>query len=143
MQIEISFQNWQRLTNLLESERDSYDMVIERLVADRMAKMRTRPMVQRGAPELTIKGVSLPNGTILRATFKGKSYFAEILEGRWFDRETGASRNSPSQAAMAITGTVTNGWLFWEVRRPEDNDWVPLGELRPAERASRRRMAAE
>lgn len=140
MQIEISFQNWQRLTGLLESERDNIDNVIARLIADRMATSREVSIVRRGASELAVKGVSLPNGTMLRATFKGKTYFAEIIEGRWFDRETGERRNSPSQAAIAITGGVTNGWRFWQVRRPQDADWQPLADLRPA--APTRRAAA-
>lgn len=141
VQIEISFQNWQRLTGLLEGERDSYDNVIARLIADRMAQSKAVPMVRRGAVELTVKGVALPNGTLLRATFKGKTHFAEVIEGRWFDRETGERRTSPSQAAMAITGVVTNGWRFWQVQRPNDAGWVPLGELRNANPARAKRAA--
>lgn len=137
MQIEINFQNWQRLTGLLESERDTVDNVIARLIADRMASSREVSIVRRGASELAVKGVSLPNGTMLRATFKGKTYFAEIIEGRWFDRETGERRNSPSQAAIAITGGVTNGWRFWQVKRPSDADWLPLSVLRPSTPARR------
>jgi hypothetical protein len=140
MQIDISFQNWQRLTALLESERDTIDNVIARLIADRLAQSRELSIVRRGASELAVKGVTLPNGTMLRATFKGKTYFAEIIEGRWFDRETGERRNSPSQAAIAITGGVTNGWRFWQVRRPGDDDWCALADLRPP--AAARRAAA-
>ena len=130
MQVEISFSNWQRLTSLLEGERDSYDNVIARLIADRMAKTQAVVAVPRGAPVLAIKGVALPNGTMLRATFKGRTYFAEIIEGRWFDRTTGETRNSPSQAACAITGGVANGWRFWQVQRPGDAGWSALGDLR-------------
>lgn len=140
MQVEISFNNWQRLTSLLEGERDSYDNVIARLIADRMAQSRAVVAVPRGAPVLAIKGVTLPNGTMLRATFKGKTYFAEIIEGRWFDRETGETRNSPSQAACAITGGVTNGWRFWQVQQPGTAKWVQLGDLR--DRHPQRRSAA-
>ncbi len=137
MQIDINFQNWQRLTGLLESERDTVDNVIARLIADHMAQSREISIVRRGATELAVKGVTLPNGTMLRATFKGKTYFAEIIEGRWFDRETGERRNSPSQAAIAITGGVTNGWRFWQVRRPQDADWMALADLRAAAPARR------
>ncbi len=137
MQIDVSFQIWQRLTGLLESERDTVDNVIARLIADRMAQSREVSIVRRGAGELAVKGVTLPNGTMLRATFKGKTYFAEIIEGRWFDRETGERRNSPSQAAIAITGGVTNGWRFWQVRRPDDAEWLALADLRPATPARR------
>ena len=73
----------------------------------------------------------MPNGSLIRATFKGKSHFAEIIDGRWFDRGSGATRTSPSQAAKAITGCATNGWIFWEVQRPGEPVWVRLGALRP------------
>lgn len=141
MQVEISFSNWQRLTALLEGERDSYDNVIARLIADRMASTKAIVAVPRGAPVLAMKGVSLPNGTMLRATFKGKTYFAEIIEGRWFDRSTGEMRNSPSQAACAITGGVTNGWRFWQVQRPGDEQWVLLGDLREDQMVRTQRAA--
>lgn len=138
MQIEVSFQTWQRLTGLLENERDSVDRVIERLMADHgAAQSRRGPRGGSVAHELAWKGVSLPNGSLLRATFKGKTYFAEIIEGRWFDRESGARRTSPSQAAKAITGCATNGWLFWEVQRPSDSGWSRLHTLRSSGRASR------
>ena len=86
--------------------------------------------------------MSLPNGSLLRATFKGKTHFAEIIEGRWFDRESGSRRTSPSQAAKMITGSATNGWLFWEIQRPGETGWVRLGSLRPAHSISRPRRAA-
>ena len=143
MQIDVNFQNWQRLTGLLENERDTIDKVIERLLADHAALNSRRG--NRGghiAHELAWKGVSLPNGTLLRATFKGKTCFAEIVEGRWFDRESGSRRNSPSQAAKAITGSATNGWLFWEVQRPGESGWARLSDLRPAHSISRPRRAA-
>jgi hypothetical protein len=143
MQIDVSFQNWQRLTGLLENERDTLDKVIERLLADHLALQGKRGA--RGgqiAHELAWKGVSLPNGSLLRATFKGKTYFAEIMEGRWFDREGGARRTSPSQAAKVITGCATNGWLFWEIQRPGETGWTRLDALRPAGSMQRPRRAA-
>lgn len=143
MQIDVNFQNWQRLTGLLENERDTLDKVIERLLADHAA-LSTRRGNRGGhiAHELAWKGVSLPNGTLLRATFKGKTYFAEIIEGRWFDRESGARRTSPSQAARMITGCASNGWLFWDVQRPGDNGWMRLASLRPPGSTARTRRTA-
>ncbi len=132
MQIEVSFQTWQRLTALLENERDNFDRVILRLIADRRGTEQKPGMASAAAPELAIKGVSLPNGTLLRATFKGKTHYSEIIEGRWFDRAGGKQRTSPSQAARAITGIATNGWLFWEAKRPGEDAWHRLATLRGA-----------
>jgi hypothetical protein len=143
MQIDVSFQNWQRLTGMLENERDTLDKVIERLLADH-GVLQARRTTRGGhvPPELVWKGVSLPNGTLLRATFKGKTCFAEIIDGRWFDRESGARRTSPSQAAKVITGSATNGWLFWEAQRPGATGWVRLANLRPADSIARQSRSA-
>lgn len=131
MQIEVSFPIWQRLTALLENERDTLDRVIERLIRDASAAPRAAIAPARAAGELAWKGAVLPNATLLRATFKGKTYFAEVVDGRWFDRESGLRRTSPSQAARAITGTAANGWLFWEARLPGSDEWIRLAALRP------------
>lgn len=133
MQIDVSFQVWQRLTALLENERDTLDRVIERLIRDAGSSVRSATPPVRPSSELAWKGAVLPNGTLLRATYKGKTYFAEVIDGRWFDRETGMRRTSPSQAARAITGSASNGWLFWEVRRPGTDEWVRLAQLRPGQ----------
>lgn len=137
MQIDVSFQVWQRLTALLENERDTLDRVIERLIRDASTAVRSNPPPVRTAPELVWKGAVLPNATLLRATFKGKTYYAEVIGGRWFDRETGLRRTSPSQAARAITGTAANGWLFWEAQLPGSNDWIRLADLRRQPSAER------
>jgi hypothetical protein len=67
----------------------------------------------------------LPNGTQLRATYKGRTYKAAIENGRWLD-EAGIEYNSPSAAARAITGNNVNGLRFWAGKRPSDGDWLSL-----------------
>ena len=76
------------------------------------------------------KDVFLPDGTELRATHKGKTYFARISGSAWIDQATGMRRSSPSQAAYFITNNHVNGWLFWLVRRPGDEVWHSLNALR-------------
>jgi len=74
------------------------------------------------------KGVRLPSGTELRSTYKGKTYVARVnsgalvLQGQRFD--------SPSAAAMSITGSAVNGWTFWEYKLPGQDRWQILKSLR-------------
>jgi Protein of unknown function (DUF2924)/Restriction Enzyme Adenine Methylase Associated len=74
------------------------------------------------------KGVRLPSGTELRSTYKGKAYLARVnsgalvLQGRRFD--------SPSAAAMSITGSPVNGWTFWQCKLPGQDRWQILKSLR-------------
>lgn len=71
------------------------------------------------------RGLWLPNGTQLRARYKGQLHQAQIASGKWID-EDGVDHNSPSAAATAITSTNVNGLRFWEAKRPTDNGWRRL-----------------
>lgn len=126
MQIDVSFENWKRLTARLNDEKDSYDQLIGCLLAreDDSASANTET---GGA---LFKRVFLPNGTRLRGSYKGKTYFGEIKESTWIDPQTGEHRNSPSEAAHAVTKTPINGWMFWSARRPLDSEWRSLDALR-------------
>lgn len=66
-----------------------------------------------------------PEGTLFRATYKGKTYSASVKDGRWIDAD-GVARTSPSEAASAISGTNVNGWRFWFAKRPSDSEWHRL-----------------
>ena len=74
------------------------------------------------------KGVRFPLGTEFRANYKGQTYLARVesgalvLNGKRFD--------SPSAAAMSITGNPVNGWTFWECRLPGRTSWQMLKALR-------------
>lgn len=69
----------------------------------------------------------IPNGSKLKANYKGREYFAEVQDGRvvWRDREF----SSLSKAAVAViqsTGSsrpTENGWRFWEVKKPGEVEW--------------------
>ncbi len=160
MQIDIDFEVYKALTALRQSEADTYNDVVRRAlglpkdvavdVAKGLAGSSKRGMFGAGAPagarakgaglgsswlsRLTsgaaiFNGVILPEGTLLKATYKGVPYTAEIKAGRWVDQD-GVVRSSPSDAAGAISGTNVNGWRFWFAKRPDDNDWARLDELK-------------
>jgi hypothetical protein len=71
------------------------------------------------------RGLWLPNGTQLRARYKGKLFEARIASGKWMD-SAGKEHSSPSAAATAITSTNVNGLRFWEAKRPTDSGWRRL-----------------
>lgn len=71
------------------------------------------------------RGLWLPNGTQLRARYKGQLFKARIASGKWID-SAGEEHSSPSAAATAITSTNVNGLRFWEAKRPRDNGWRRL-----------------
>lgn len=175
MQIDVDFEVFKALTVLRESEADSYNAVIRRLLNlpvenvlaaympsvsasdyDENVLLSDAPTSQRKglfgsgkhralAPDTKVEGfqgslgkylngawfnnVYLPEGTKFRATYKGRTFLAEIKGGHWIDAD-GIARNSPSDAASAISHTNVNGWRFWFVQMPGDPSWRRLDELR-------------
>lgn len=157
MQIEIDFEVFKALTIRRESEADTYNDVIRRLLslpADGPRPISVggigsgqarRGMFGAGAPVkpthvqgigaglmmpgAIFNGIIIPEGTLLRATYKGVQYAAEIRGGRWVD-QNGVVRSSPSDAANAISHTNVNGWRFWHAKPPGEADWVRLDELK-------------
>jgi hypothetical protein len=76
------------------------------------------------------EGVSVPFGTILRKVYKGMEYLAEVKDGGiWIN---GKKYPTVNQAANAISDSKNqNAWKFWEVKRPQDSEWILLHDLRP------------
>jgi hypothetical protein len=143
MQIEIDFEVFKALTALLESETDTYNEAIRRRLGLPASQAALLPG-EIDVPGLPAPGNALspfaggvwfssvyfPNGTVLRATYKGKTYRARVQNSQWID-ELGVVRTSPSDAASAITQTNVNGWRFWFAKRPQDEDWQRLDVLKP------------
>lgn len=124
MQVEIDFEVFKALTNMRDSESDSYNEVLRRLLNLRPVGGR-RPDVS-GTGRI-LGGRHLPNGTQLRANYKLRTYRAEITDGELL--LNGRRYSSASAAARAVTGNNVNGLTFWEVRRPGDTVWSKLSAL--------------
>lgn len=77
---------------------------------------------------LYVKGVHLKDGLNLRKKYKGNMLEAVVREGSIL--YNGKSFNSPSAAAIEATGTVVNGWRFWEFFDEISGTWKPLSFLR-------------
>lgn len=88
----------------------------------------SRRVIPGSAGSWTGKSVTLPDGTELRGQHRGEEKVARIERGQIV--HAGKRFNSPSAAGRAATGRSTNGWTFWEVKRPSDIGWLLLTTLR-------------
>ena len=125
------------LHRVIEARRGSFadtpNDVLRRLLGLVQLDNRVVDMALGGG-EWSGKGVSLPAGTQLRMTYNGQTEYAEIRSGAWW---IGNKRFfSPSGAAGAVArtkrGSTTKltGWRYWEVKRPGDQEWIPISRLR-------------
>lgn len=137
MQIEIDFEVFKELTARRKHEGHTYNDVIRDLLKlpptlARKLSDTFAPMAQLGGGGgvrgFALRGGSLPEGTKLKATYKGSEHRAEIRNGRWID-EAGQQHSSPSAAATAISQTNVNGLRFWHAKRPNDEKWSRLDIL--------------
>lgn len=128
-QIDIDFDVFKSLTALRESESHTFNDVLRALLK--------LPDVLRGEPSKTIQSLQdgrlvggrfLPNGTALRAAYKGAFRVAEIQDGNWVN-EGGTVFKSASAAARGITNNSVNGLTFWEAKRPSDSGWLMLKSI--------------
>jgi hypothetical protein len=75
-----------------------------------------------------VKNVRFPNGTDFRAKHKGQTFSGRVSGGALMVE--GKAYDSPSAAAIAISGNSVNGWLFWECRFPGQASWQQIKGLR-------------
>ena len=144
-EISIDFEVFKALTARRLNENHSYNDVIREILsldsptepmdfADILLEGESLSSNPRGfglvaARGFSARGIFLPNGTILRATYKQVLHTAKIEGGRWLDEE-GEAKSSPSSAAKDITGTNINGLRFWQAKRPTDTEWFRLDLLK-------------
>jgi hypothetical protein len=82
------------------------------------------------------QGVFLPNGTKVRMGYgDDMSLSGTIVSGKWVIRHR--KFDSPSTAATAFVArgrgrakARVNGWLYWQVLKPNESDWALLDSLR-------------
>ena len=149
MQIEVDFDVFKALTALRQSEADSYNDVLRRVLLIASTDLDAAGLENPDSPNwrgakphrvlleeigqaggnVYFGNICFPKGTRFKAIYKGQSYSAEVRGGKWVGAD-GIVRRSPSDAACAISNTNVNGWRFWHVLRPGDTDWVRLDALR-------------
>ena len=131
--IEVDFDVFKALTLRRPSEDVTENDVLRELLgltAKRPAKPADADLTKG---DWAVKGITFPAGTEFRATYKGQTYLARVenralvLNGQPFD--------SPSAAAVSITGNPVNGWTFWECRLPGRTSWQTIKALRAGKTA--------
>ncbi|MGV8081753.1 MAG: DUF4357 domain-containing protein [Syntrophales bacterium] len=129
MDIEIDFDVFKKLTAMRESETETYNDVLRKLLGLSRAQGLLLPQESSTtAVAWTTKGVTFPGGTEFRATYKGQTIFGSVEAGALV--VDGKRYNSPSAAAVAITGNPVNGWIFWECKLPGKSSWQIIKSLR-------------
>lgn len=128
----MDFEVWKALTLRRRDESHSYNDVLRELLGlDPLLETGHRTSAGDGAsPRLgrLVGDRFLPNGSKLRAKYKGVLYHAEIVNGTLIDGD-GKAHSSSSAAARAVTKTNVNGLTFWEVRRPGESGWNKIASL--------------
>jgi hypothetical protein len=126
--IEVDFDVFKALTARRPSEDVSENDVLRQLLS-LPAKTTGQVDSPAAAPgDWITKGVRFPAGTEFRSTYKGQTYLGRVeggaltLNGKRFD--------TPSSAAVSITGNAVNGWNFWEARLPGRAGWTVISSLR-------------
>lgn len=127
--INIDFDVFKALTLRRASEDVSYNDVLREVLGLGPKKGSASPApATPGAGEWVSKGVRFPGGTEFRATYKGQTALGRVEAGALV--VNGKRFESPSAAAVAITGNPVNGWTFWECRFPGKSSWQMLKSLR-------------
>lgn len=128
--IEVDFEVFKALTMRRPTESVTENDVLRELLGLSPAR-QTAMMPTTGGPatsDWVTKGVRFPAGTEFRANYKGQTYLARVekgalvLNGKRFD--------TPSAAAVSITGNPVNGWHFWQCRLPGEASWRMIKALR-------------
>ena len=128
--IEVDFDVFKALTARRATEDVTENDVLRQLLRLPSRSSSSAVSENPGPEDWVTKGVRLPVGTELRATYKGQTYLARVSSGALV--LDGTRFNSPSAAAMSITHNPVNGWTFWECKLPGQGRWTSLKELRRA-----------
>ncbi len=129
MNIEIDFEVFKELTNRRETENITYNDVLRELLGLNPLKTSvTSSSFESSAGAWTTKGVTFSAGTEFRANYKGQTIFGKVESGSLV--VNGNRFDSPSAAAVSITGNMVNGWIFWECRMPGKTSWQIIKTLR-------------
>jgi hypothetical protein len=129
--IEIDFDVYKALTVRRMNESMTYNDVLRELLGLGAVVNQDQPSRAEGSEfasgDWVVKGVRFPVGTEFRSTHKGQMVTGVVQAGGLLLR--GKRYETPSSAAMSITETSVNGWIFWECKLP-GKPWQLIKSLR-------------
>lgn len=128
--IDVDFEVYKQLTVRRATEDVTYNDVIRELLGlpEMKAAGATGKATAQAQGDWVTQGIRFPAGTDFQVTYKGKTYDAVVENGSLV--LDGKSFNSPSAAAISITGGNVNGWRFWKCRLPGTSTWQLIERLR-------------
>jgi hypothetical protein len=133
--IEIDFEVHKRIEMARMSFAETPNAVLRRLLHIN-GEAPAVPIPSSSGRPWAGKGVTLPHSTELRMEYNGHVYTGRIDNGRWLVE--GKEFKSPSAAASGVAltkdgrHTSLDGWIYWQVKRPGDTNWIAIGQLRPS-----------
>ena len=127
--VEVDFEVYKQLTVRRATEQVTYNDVIRALLGIKTTAPGTLTPVDGGsAADWVTKGVRFPAGTDFRSEYKGNLIIAKVEGGALVLNSK--RYDSASAAAMSVTKSAVNGWVFWECRLPGQSSWKPLKSIR-------------
>jgi len=127
--IEVDFDVLKQLMVRRETENVSYNDVIRELLGLGQSKaIETKETTSLSPGDWVAKGIRFPAGTEFRASYKGQIHTGRVEGGALVVNSK--RYESPSAAAVAITGSPVNGWRFWECRLLGKSSWQLIESLR-------------
>ena len=127
--IEVDFDVFKQLTVRRATESVSYNDVIRELLGLGQGKASTAKETTGPSPDDWVaKGVRFTAGSEFRASYKGRVHTGRVEGGAL--AVNGQRYDSPSAAAVSVTGSPVNGWRFWECRLPGKSTWQLIESLR-------------
>ena len=125
--VEVDFEVYKQLTVRRATEHVTYNDVIRDLLGLSGKQALKQPSPESISDWIT-KGVRFPAGTEFRAEYKGRQFKAVVEAGALV--LNGKRFESPSSAAMSVTESAVNGWVFWECKLPGQSSWKLIKSLR-------------
>jgi hypothetical protein len=135
--IEIDFDVHRAIENARRGFHDSANDALRRLL--KLPEPDGSPGPADATPQVKRPwrddGVDLPHGTAVRMEYNRRIHEGQIVDGQWVVE--GRRFDSPSGAASGVAVTKKgksprlDGWKYWRVKRPGEDHWEPLDDLRP------------
>ena len=75
-----------------------------------------------------IDGLAFPKGTEFRGKYKGYVYYGKVSDGALMLGKKAFL--SPCEAAVTITRSSVDGWLFWDCKPPGASSWIDIYTLK-------------
>lgn len=127
--VDVDFEVFKELTARRRSEAMTENEVIREVLGlSKPASHSAATSLSSGGTPWVSKGIVFPHGTEFRATYKGQQHVGMVQNGALV--LNGKRFSSPSAAAVAITSSPVNGWMFWECLLPGTTKWKTIADLR-------------